>query len=259
MDHVLQLRHVSKRYRSQKALDDVTLEVPSGVVFALLGENGAGKTPAIRVMLGLTSPDSGESTVLGLDSRKQHQEIRRRVGYVSERPAMYDWMTVEEIGWFAAGFYETGSNKLYIANGSTDDDVLIYGDFSSRKMGIHTVSPSYDLDVNGYVCASGFVQCSDRRLKKDVKPIEKVLDKISRLRGVNFLWKDKEKGKMPQLGIIAQEVESVFPEAVSTDGKGYKSVAYGNLVAPLIEAVKELKAENESLKRRLKALENKMK
>ena len=89
----------------QVALDQVDLTVPPGVVFALLGENGAGKTTAIRTLLGLTLPDSGSATVLGLDSRTQGVEIRREVGYVSEQPALDDWMTVAEVGWFAAGFY----------------------------------------------------------------------------------------------------------------------------------------------------------
>ena len=87
------------------ALDDVSLAVPPGVVFALLGENGAGKTTAIRILLGLAEPDGGTAHVLGFDSRTQDLEIRRRVGYVSEQPTLYEWMTVAEIGWFAAGFY----------------------------------------------------------------------------------------------------------------------------------------------------------
>ena len=108
MDAILRLDRVSKRYGSQVALDDVSFEVPPGVVFALLGENGAGKTTAIRVLLGLVDADKGQADVLGLDSRGDGLEIRRRIGYVSEQPAMYDWMTVDEIGWFAAGFYGDG-------------------------------------------------------------------------------------------------------------------------------------------------------
>ena len=82
--------------------------MPPGVVFALLGENGAGKTTAIRIMLGLAEPNSGQAEVLGLGSAKQGLQIRQRVGYVPERPTLYEWMTVEEIGWFTAGFYGPG-------------------------------------------------------------------------------------------------------------------------------------------------------
>jgi ABC-2 type transport system ATP-binding protein len=108
MTAVARLKNVTKRYRSQLALDDVSLEIPPGVVVALLGENGAGKTTSLRILLGLLQPDAGKAEVLSLDSRTQGDEIRRRVGYVPERPALYEWMTVAETGWFAAEFYRTG-------------------------------------------------------------------------------------------------------------------------------------------------------
>lgn len=108
MQAVIELKSVTKRFGNQTALADVSLEVPPGVVFALLGENGAGKTTAIKLLLGLEEPTAGEARVLGLDSRRDGLEIRRRVGYVPERPTLYEWMTVSEIGWFAAGFYGIG-------------------------------------------------------------------------------------------------------------------------------------------------------
>ncbi len=114
MEPVIRLDHVTKRYGSQTALDEVTLDVPPGVICALLGENGAGKTTAIRVLLGLTDPDSGKATVLGLDSTKHGHAIRSRVGYVPERPTLYEWMTVTEIGWFTAGFYGSGFFQRYL-------------------------------------------------------------------------------------------------------------------------------------------------
>jgi ABC-2 type transport system ATP-binding protein len=105
---VIRLDRVTKQFGSTTALDGVSLEVPSGVVFALLGENGAGKTTMIRIMLGLEQPDAGTVEVLGFDSRRAGTEIRRRVGYVPERPTLYEWMTIDEIGWFTAGFYAEG-------------------------------------------------------------------------------------------------------------------------------------------------------
>ncbi|MBS0266299.1 MAG: ABC transporter ATP-binding protein, partial [Planctomycetes bacterium] len=113
MTPVARFHEVSKRYRGQTALDRVSFEIPSGVVVALLGENGAGKTTTIRILLGLTQPDAGQSEVLQLDSRLQGEEIRRRVGYVAERPTLYEWMTVAEHGWFAAGFYPHGYLARY--------------------------------------------------------------------------------------------------------------------------------------------------
>ncbi|MGA2257350.1 MAG: ABC transporter ATP-binding protein [Thermoguttaceae bacterium] len=105
MAPVIRFQEISKRFGAEVALDRFSLEVPGGSVFALLGENGAGKTTAIRILLGLAEPDSGQSEVLGMDSADQGLEIRRRVGYVPERLTLYEWMTVDEIGWFTAGFY----------------------------------------------------------------------------------------------------------------------------------------------------------
>jgi ABC-2 type transport system ATP-binding protein len=105
---VIRLEQVTKRYGREVALEQVSLEVPVGGVFALLGENGAGKTTAIKILLGLTEPDQGRATVFGLDSHRDGLLIRQRIGYVSERPTLYDWMTVDETGWFTSGFYSEG-------------------------------------------------------------------------------------------------------------------------------------------------------
>jgi ABC-2 type transport system ATP-binding protein len=105
MDPAIRLDQVTKRFGAEVALREVSLEVPRGVVFALLGENGAGKTTAIRILLGLAEANSGRAEVLGLPSATHGLQIRQRVGYVSEHPTLYEWMTVAEIGWFTAGFY----------------------------------------------------------------------------------------------------------------------------------------------------------
>ena len=108
MNHVLELEKVSKRFGNNVALDSVSYTVEPGTVFALLGENGAGKTTTIRILLGLTDADSGRASVLGLDSKNDDVEIRRRVGYVPEQPMLYDWMSVAEIGKFTAAYFPAG-------------------------------------------------------------------------------------------------------------------------------------------------------
>jgi ABC-2 type transport system ATP-binding protein len=102
------INSVSKFYRHQIALDGLTLSVPEGSVFGLLGENGAGKTTTIQILLGMIRADTGATRVLGLDPARDGLAVRRRVGYVPEVPTLYDWMTVAEIGWFAAGFHPEG-------------------------------------------------------------------------------------------------------------------------------------------------------
>jgi ABC-2 type transport system ATP-binding protein len=113
MNAAFSLRNVTKQYKNQIALANVTCSCEPGVVFALLGENGAGKTTAIKILLGLVDPSEGESSVLGLDSRRESLEIRRRIGYVPDQPALYDWMTVDELGWFVGGFYPPGFQRHY--------------------------------------------------------------------------------------------------------------------------------------------------
>ena len=108
MSEVFAWDQVTKRFGSQLALSRFSLSSEPGSVVALLGDNGAGKTTAIRILLGLLEPTNGRSHVFGLDSQANGQLIRQRVGYVPDRPALYEWMTIEQIGWFAAGFYPDG-------------------------------------------------------------------------------------------------------------------------------------------------------
>ena len=114
MQPVISLQNISKRFRNVDALKDVTLDVPSGVVFAILGENGAGKTTLIRILTGFLKPDKGGATVLGHSCQSNALEIRRTIGYVSDAPALYDWMTAEEIGWFTAAFYDDQFPSRYL-------------------------------------------------------------------------------------------------------------------------------------------------
>ena len=104
-DGVIRIEELTKRYKDQIAVDRLTLDVPAGSVFGLLGENGAGKTTTLQMVLGLIVPDQGRIETLGLDPTRFGIEVRRRTGYVPEVPSLYDWMTVAEIGWFAAGFH----------------------------------------------------------------------------------------------------------------------------------------------------------
>jgi len=101
------------------------------------------------------------------------------------------------------------------------------------------------------VSGTAFFYSSDERLKENIKTIDSALSKIMKLEGVIFNWK-KDGGA--GIGLIAQDVEKVFPELVGDDGNGMKSVQYGNLVAPLIEAVKEQQGEIEELRRDVEEL-----
>ena len=119
---------------------------------------------------------------------------------------------------------------------------------ASGNVGIGEVDPGYKLDVAGTIRATGdVIAFSDERVKENIKTISNSLEKVSKLRGVEF---NKIGEDIKSIGVIAQEIEKVIPEVVREDDKGMKSVAYGNITGILIEAIKELKQEIEELKKK---------
>jgi ABC-type multidrug transport system ATPase subunit len=96
-----------KSFDQVEALRGLNLRVPTGSVFGFLGRNGAGKTTTIKLLLGMARPTSGQARVFGAsaDDPRASVSIRRRTGFVDENKALYDYMTVDEIVRFTAGFY----------------------------------------------------------------------------------------------------------------------------------------------------------
>ena len=121
-------------------------------------------------------------------------------------------------------------------------------DVQFNSLGIGTAAPT----TAGLIRATNDVVAyysSDERLKDNIKPIQGALDKVCKLGGYEFDWNSKQDVyEGHDIGVIAQEVEAVFPELVTDRDSGFKAVKYEKLVPALIEAIKELKAEVESLK-----------
>ena len=113
MSDCIQIEGLTMNFRGCQALRGVDLKIQTGSVFSLLGENGAGKTTLIRILTGFQRPSGGTVRILGLDPIRDALEIRRRIGYVSDSPALYEWMRIDEIGWFASSFYPDGFMKNY--------------------------------------------------------------------------------------------------------------------------------------------------
>ncbi|MCH7574484.1 MAG: tail fiber domain-containing protein [Candidatus Marinimicrobia bacterium] len=154
----------------------------------------------------------------------------------------------------------SSSNTLFhwytTADGATGDAANYYmevGNAGDVAIGGGAPNASYALFVTGAAGGTSlWTQVSDLRYKKNVRPLENALDKVLALRGVRYDWRRDEFSDMkfsdrPQIGVIAQEVETVLPEIVTTDADGYKSVAYSTLTAVLIEAVKTQQQQIEEL------------
>jgi len=115
MSDVIAIENLEMHFRGCDALRGVNMQVAPGTVYALLGENGAGKTTLIRILTGFQKPSAGRCRVLGLDPSQSDQSLtlRQRIGYVSDAPALYDWMNIGEIGWFTSAFYADGFLDRY--------------------------------------------------------------------------------------------------------------------------------------------------
>ena len=103
----IRVDQLAKSYGSQLVLKNVSLSIPAGQTFALLGRNGAGKTTMIRILLGLIPADSGNVQLGGVDPAIDPLKVRSHVGYLAEDQTMYGWMTPIELCRFLAPFYPT--------------------------------------------------------------------------------------------------------------------------------------------------------
>jgi len=135
----------------------------------------------------------------------------------------------------------------YLGSGlpsGTTSQTLRYGGSGWEASGALT-NDGTNLVASGAITATEFLYSSDARLKNNINPLSGALDKVQALEGVSFNWNKDNKS---EIGLIAQSVEQVIPELVVTGNDGLKAVKYGNVVALLIEAVKEQQVEIDALK-----------
>jgi ABC-2 type transport system ATP-binding protein len=132
-DIVIEVKNLTKYFGKTLALDHLNLQVPRGCIYGLLGRNGAGKTTAIKLMLGLLRPTTGSAKVLGCDCQNLTPQIRQRIGYVTEGHRLYRWMKIGELEKFQRAFF-AGSWDERLFN-----DMLDYFELS-KKQKIKTLS-----------------------------------------------------------------------------------------------------------------------
>jgi ABC-2 type transport system ATP-binding protein len=112
---MIQLIELSKLYRGLAAVDRIDLQVPSGVIFGFIGPNGAGKTTTLRMMAGVLQPTSGRILIGGRDLAREPEAAKRMVGYVPDRPYIYDKLSGREFLELVAALYELGSETAWPA------------------------------------------------------------------------------------------------------------------------------------------------
>jgi ABC-2 type transport system ATP-binding protein len=108
----IEVRGLTRRFGAFTAVDAISFDVTAGEVFGFLGANGAGKTTAIRMLTGLLAPSAGEARVAGFDVLTRPEEVRRRIGYMSQRFSLYDDLTVRENVTLFGGIYGLADAEL---------------------------------------------------------------------------------------------------------------------------------------------------
>jgi len=109
---VIKTNKLSKHFGDFKAVDEITFEVQKGEIFGFLGANGAGKTTAMRMLCGLSIPSSGEAMVAGFDVYKDPEEIKKNIGYMSQKFSLYEDLTVAENIEFFGGIYGLSDKQI---------------------------------------------------------------------------------------------------------------------------------------------------
>ena len=111
-DNVVEVSHLVKAFGDFRAVDDITFSVRRGEIFGFLGANGAGKTTAMRMLTGLSQPTEGKGTVAGFDISKEHERVKRHIGYMSQKFSLYEDLTVWENIRLFGGIYGMSPGEI---------------------------------------------------------------------------------------------------------------------------------------------------
>lgn len=111
-ENVIEVDQLTKAFGDFKAVNAISFEVEKGEIFGFLGANGAGKTTAMKMLIGLSKPSAGQATVAGFDVYAHPEAIKKNIGYMSQKFALYDDLTVKENITFFGGIYGLSRSKI---------------------------------------------------------------------------------------------------------------------------------------------------
>lgn len=209
----------------------IDTESPNWSYIAIKNDNYATKVGINTLTLPTATLDianilsTNGTTTLSLDSKVGNGISNASAASISHTRSNNAYDASLNLGTVNSSFVSTQKVKI-----ASSGDSYINGWY----LGIGLTDPQVALHISGAVRGDAYYYNSDRRLKTDIAIIDNALALINALHGYTFTWKTDGK---KSVGLIAQEVEKVFPDLVDTDSLGFKSVQYGNLVAPIIEAI----------------------
>ena len=116
-EKIISVKNLSKKFGAFTAVNNISFEVYKGEIFGFLGANGAGKTTAMKMLIGISNPTSGEAKVAGFDVKTQSEMVKKSIGYMSQKFSMYDDLTIKENITFFGGIY--GLSKIRIKEKTT--------------------------------------------------------------------------------------------------------------------------------------------
>jgi ABC-2 type transport system ATP-binding protein len=126
MSYAIQTERLTKHYGDRRVVDSLSLQVPTGSVYGLLGRNGAGKSTLIKMLMGMVRPDAGRAELLGENIDDLSNSTRARIAYLAEGHPLYGWMSIDDAARFTRSFYPRWNDRLF-------DQIIDHFELSRRQ------------------------------------------------------------------------------------------------------------------------------
>jgi len=252
MNKIVEINHLSKKYKDFTAVDDLSFSVNSGDVYGFLGQNGAGKSTTIRMMLTLIEPTSGEINIFGKPLSKNRHEILSKIGAVVERPDLYKYLTAyENLKLFAKMSNINVTHKLLIDQldmvglaDRSDSKVKTYSQGMKQRLGIGIAlvhnpdlivldEPTNGLDPQGIADIRHLILKLSTEMGKTVIVSSHLLSEIELIANRMIVI---HKGKKVVEGYVKDLLDpsKTLVEIETTDNEFAKSVLKNSAFAPMI-------------------------